>query len=331
MKRDLVSVIVPVYNVEKYLSECLDSILKQTYKNLDIILVDDGSTDSSGKICDEYKNRDSRIRVFHKENGGLSDARNAGISVANGNYITFIDSDDIVGDRYVEFLYNSIIKGKSDISVCRFKRFSNKDSIAYDNTEKEENSIDSKEYYIKTLYQFDHTIYSVSSCAKLYKKEIFKNNRFDVGRINEDFLICDRVLKEAKTVSLIDSTQYFYRINNSSITNSKFNKKRLYILEYCDFLKDKYKNDKQICDAIDSTIYTRSIEFLTLMIESKFHDKNIKKTLWLNIKQGRKKVLKNKETRKQIKISALLSFLGPTFLGNINVLLRKFKKKTNIQ
>ena len=114
----LVSVILPVYNVEKYLIKCLDSVIRQTYQKLEIILVDDGSTDSSGKICDEYANKDGRIKVFHKKNGGLSDARNYGIERSTGEYLAFIDSDDYVDDDYIEFLMNLTESGKYKISLC---------------------------------------------------------------------------------------------------------------------------------------------------------------------------------------------------------------------
>ena len=115
---DLISVIIPIYNVEQYLKECLESVINQTYRNLEIILVDDGSKDKSGKICDEYKNKDERIKVVHKENGGLSDARNAGMKIATGKYIQFIDSDDFIDKDMIETLYNLIIENEADISMC---------------------------------------------------------------------------------------------------------------------------------------------------------------------------------------------------------------------
>ena len=119
----LVSVIVPVYKVEKYLSKCLDSIVNQTYKNLEIILVDDGSPDNSGKICDEYAQKDSRIKVIHKENGGLSSARNAGLDIATGEYIAFADSDDSVHLDFVEKLYRAIKEENADIACCSVEDF----------------------------------------------------------------------------------------------------------------------------------------------------------------------------------------------------------------
>ena len=118
-KQDLISVIVPVYNVENYLKRCLDSIINQTYQNIEIILIDDGSTDNSGNLCEDYKKIDNRIKVVHKTNGGLSDARNTGIKKAKGKYITFVDSDDYVEYDYVEYLYNLIKKYDTNISFCK--------------------------------------------------------------------------------------------------------------------------------------------------------------------------------------------------------------------
>ena len=117
MKKHLVSIVVPVYNVEKYLKRCVDSIINQSYNNIEILLVDDGSTDSSGKICDDYLKKDSRIKVIHKQNGGLSDARNFGIDKSTGDYLSFIDSDDWIEKDMIMNLFNSIINEKSDISI----------------------------------------------------------------------------------------------------------------------------------------------------------------------------------------------------------------------
>ena len=118
-KQDLISIVVPIYNVEKYLEKCINSIIIQTYKNIEIILVNDGSTDSSGKICDIYLKKDKRIKVIHKKNGGLSDARNVGIENAKGKYIAFIDSDDFIDSDFIEILYNLIIEYNADVSCCK--------------------------------------------------------------------------------------------------------------------------------------------------------------------------------------------------------------------
>ena len=131
----LVSIIVPVYNVEKYLERCLDSLINQTLKDIEIILVDDGSTDDSGNICDKYAKKDKRIKVIHKENGGLSDARNIGLSIANGRYLQFVDSDDFIHKQMIEILYNTIINNNADISICDFDKVYENTKIKYNTKE----------------------------------------------------------------------------------------------------------------------------------------------------------------------------------------------------
>lgn len=328
--KDLISIIVPVYNVEKYLSECLDSLLNQTYQNIEIVLIDDGSTDNSGIICDEYKKKDKRIRVFHKKNGGLSDARNYGLSNINGEYLTFVDSDDIISSNYIETLFICCKKTDSDIVVCRFKRFKDKEELK--NVLQSDNylCVNSSDYYLKTLYQNDHTIYSVSSCAKLYKKKIFKVIRFKKGKLNEDFCIINDILNGAKKVSLVDSEMYYYRISENSITNSSFNKDKLFVLEYCNQLLNN-TNDEPVKTALMVTLYTRSIDLLTNMKESNYKDKTIEKELWNNIKKYRKLVITNKMVRRKIKISTFISYFGKNALTYCNVLFRKFKKINNMQ
>lgn len=126
---ELVSIIVPVYNVEKYLKECIESIINQSFSNLEIILVDDGSTDESGNICDDFLNKDKRIKVFHKTNGGLSDARNYGINNSSGKYITFVDSDDLISPIFIDVLYNAIKQYDTHLSICGFQRFKDNDNL----------------------------------------------------------------------------------------------------------------------------------------------------------------------------------------------------------
>ena len=129
MENQLISIIVPIYNVEKYLKQCIESIISQTYRNIEIILVDDGSPDNCGKICDEYSQKDKRIIVLHKENGGLSDARNKGIDIAKGDYLTFVDSDDFVNIDYIEKLYNSIKFNNTKLAQCGISKVDENNEI----------------------------------------------------------------------------------------------------------------------------------------------------------------------------------------------------------
>lgn len=177
--KELISVIIPVYNVEKYLNKSIESVIKQTYKELEIILVDDGSTDSSGKICDEFAQKDDRIKVIHKKNGGLSDARNAGISEAKGKYLGFIDSDDYIDKNFYEILYNVLKKYNSDISICKHRE-------TYTDYEENTSKLEIKEQVFNTEQALKELLLfgEVNNYAwnKLYKKELFNEINYPVGK-----------------------------------------------------------------------------------------------------------------------------------------------------
>ena len=178
----LVSIIVPVYNVEKYLSKCIDSILAQTYKNLEIILVDDGSKDNSGTICDEYSKKDKRIKIIHKPNGGISDVRNHGLKIATGDYIGFVDSDDYIAEDMFETLVSLLEKNDADISIVSFYEYYNGKLIGV--RENENVEIMNKVEAIKELL-IDRKIQSYT-WNKLFKKELFDGLQFPVGKNFED-------------------------------------------------------------------------------------------------------------------------------------------------
>lgn len=180
----LISIVVPVYNVEAYAEQCIESILNQSYKNLQIILVDDGSTDRSGEICDFYRQRDSRIEVIHKKNGGLSDARNTGIKFVKAKYVTFADSDDILHEDYVDFLYKQLIEFDADIAICRYKRFTNIEETK--EVEKKVKTVvfNSVEALKNLLYTPE--IIPQSAYAKMYRTKLFEDIEYPVGKINED-------------------------------------------------------------------------------------------------------------------------------------------------
>lgn len=221
---DLISVIVPVYNVEQYLKDCIDSVISQTYKNIEIILIDDGSTDYSGTICDDYQTKDNRIKVIHKENGGLSSARNCGIDTASGKFITFVDSDDIIQPKYIEYLYNALIAYDADFSWCYFNYAKKliKDLTASD--EFKPVLLVGCEFYNEEAYKKG----GVNSTAKLFKREIFSKIRFSDGRIHEDaFLYNDLLKNKFERVVLIENELYIYRLHNNSIVKSKMTDKKL--------------------------------------------------------------------------------------------------------
>lgn len=221
-----ISVIIPVYKVEEYLEQCVDSISDQTYKNLEIILVDDGSPDNCGKMCDEYAQKDNRIKVIHKENGGLSDARNAGLEVADGEYIFFVDSDDYIDKEMIERLYQLLKKDNSDMSVCDKMYVSETCDII-----KEQKHL-SSECIVYTPTEFLKIIlHHVEAWAKLYKRELFEGIRFPKGKINEDVFIAHRIAYKCKSISYIPQSMYFYRMRNKSIMRSGYNIRHLDAVE----------------------------------------------------------------------------------------------------
>lgn len=218
---DLISVIIPIYNVEAYLHRCVDSILRQTYQNLEIILVNDGSPDRCGEICDAYALKDNRVNVVHKVNGGLSDARNEGINIARGKFISFIDSDDWVNDDYIEKLYNLLIMTQSEISVCNFYATSN-ENVEYDQSKIAEILQFTN---IEALSQFNNK-YSeqlVVAWGKLYKKTLFDNLRYPVGRIHEDEFITYKLIHKSQGVVLTTEPLLYYWQRENSITGNSFN------------------------------------------------------------------------------------------------------------
>lgn len=240
--RILITVVVPVYNVELYLHQCIESIRNQTYKELEIILVDDGSTDTSGIICDECAKKDERIIVIHKENGGLSDARNTGIKIASGEYICFIDSDDFIDAYMLENLYLACVQNEAQISICK-RRF------VYDNERFE--SIN-KKYSTKVfsgIEGFKHFLLEdidgfVVAWNKLYKTNLFYNIQYPKGIIHEDCFTTYKLLLASKTVVYIEYIGYFYRQRNDSIMkNSNFEKDSVILDAYEKILclvKQKY-------------------------------------------------------------------------------------------
>lgn len=212
----LISVIVPIYKVEPYLRRCLDSIVNQTYTNLEIILVDDGSPDGCPAICDEYAAKNNRIVVIHKKNGGLSDARNAGLDICKGEYITFVDSDDWLADCFIEKLYEAITLQDSDIAICSYTKTTSTFSSSIKNT------VITPIHYspidaIKKLWSNEATTF-VTSCWKLYKKDLFKEVRFPKGVINEDERTTHKIYYASKKIVFIDIPLYFYFQRIDSIT-----------------------------------------------------------------------------------------------------------------
>lgn len=217
---DLISIIVPVYNVEQYISRCIDSLLSQSYKNLEILLIDDGSTDSSGNICDEYANKYNNVHVYHKKNGGLSSARNLGLEKINvrSRYVGFVDSDDFVHPNMYKVLYDNLIESDSDISVCNFEKvYDDNYPLEVINNVSVVNSINLIENY------FDHLEICTIVCNKLYKRECIDGIKFELGRIYEDQIYSPQVIYKSKKIALTDAKLYYYYQRKDSISHGGHN------------------------------------------------------------------------------------------------------------
>lgn len=218
-----ISLIVPVYKVEPYLRECVDSILAQTFTDFELILIDDGSPDNCGIICDEYAEKDNRIIVIHQKNGGLSAARNAGLDVAKGEYVTFIDSDDVVSPQYLKLLYGQLLNNGCDISICGNIEFT-KDYSQIEHVVNGYVTVTGREA-TKGIYD-DKKRAPVMACGKLYKIKLFDSIRFPEGRIHEDDYIVPILLYRSEKVCILSSKLYGYRQRDDSIMGKTFSIKR---------------------------------------------------------------------------------------------------------
>lgn len=223
----LISVIIPVYNVEKYLSQCIVSVLKQSYRNLEIILIDDGSTDKSGGICDDYAKKDKRINVIHQKNRGLSSVRNIGVENARGEYIFWIDSDDYVSEVIIEELYKNIIRYNADISICEFTQgaernycFKNKEATytkSFDNTKG-----------LELIYKSHHfSFVMVASWAKLIKKSLYTGIHYPDGKLFEDIYVSHKLINKCLNIVYTDKIMYYYYQSSESILGNKLHIKKL--------------------------------------------------------------------------------------------------------
>ena len=220
----LISVIIPVYKVEAYLTACVESVLAQTYQNFEIILVDDGSPDNCPQMCDEFAARDSRIRVIHKPNGGLSSARNAGIDAAKGEYLAFLDSDDLWTPLFLERLYRAIGETGADLAVCLFRRF--RGTPPLEQPEAAQTLLLTQTEAFECLFGVRNENMVVAP-NKLYSADTFREIRYPVGKLHEDEAVIHEILGLAQKVAWVDEAHYLYRESSNSITTAKFSLKRL--------------------------------------------------------------------------------------------------------
>ena len=220
MTSEMISVIVPVYKVEEYLDECIQSLVEQTYTNLEIILVDDGSPDRCPEMCDAWAQKDSRIRVIHKENGGLSDARNAALEIVKGEYLCFVDSDDFVSEDMCQVMLDALKANQADIVSTSFSIYKNGESVFQNNFQS--GCFTAKEAVIEMLL---NGCITPSVCGKLFPREFFADVRFPVHEIYEDIAVVPKLFSKCRRVYYYEKPLYAYRHNDGSITKSPYSKK----------------------------------------------------------------------------------------------------------
>lgn len=219
MDKPLISVIVPVYKVEEYLDRCVESLVNQTYDNIEIILVDDGSPDKCPHICNVWAEKDSHIKVIHKENGGLSDARNAGMKVAHGDYISFVDSDDLVNLRFLEVLYDAIAESDAELAACDVVSFSDENDLKSIEIKKPNVENYTPEQALSLLIKGRG--FRAVAWNKLYKADILKDESFEVGKLHEDEFFTYRIFDKCKKLSFVNIPLYFYRQREGSIMTNQ--------------------------------------------------------------------------------------------------------------
>lgn len=277
----LVSVIVPVYNVEKYISRCIDSIISQSFRNMEIILVDDGSTDNSLELCESYAQKDNRIKLIAKENEGSSVARNIGLGLAEGKYIVFIDSDDALESDFVETLLKAAELHRADICICGYKK--NGKNCLIDEYGKTE-LITDRSMLGKALI-VERRI-GVMPWGKIYKKECIGNIRFIKGRINQDDLFCHQVFSHCSSVVKVNLPLYLYTENNTGVTYSNFGIRKIDILPIA--LHRLEVIEETWPEYLDTAMYIAACSFIDLHIEY------AKRHLW-NDERFTKKLMVDRE------------------------------------
>ena len=220
----MISIIVPIYKVESYLRQCLDSILNQSYRDFELILIDDGSPDNCGAICDEYACADGRVRVVHQENSGVSAARNAGLAMVKGEYIVFVDADDVIHPLLLEHLYRAINTYAADIAMCWFSRFKHSPEYCLNQPYIEKRIMSGREACSYIGASEDRV--STTPCMKMCRIELFEGIQYPHGQIHEDEAVTHKLLYKAKKIVELDEQLYFYRITPNSIMTSPFSVKR---------------------------------------------------------------------------------------------------------
>lgn len=301
IEKPLVSVIIPVYNVEAYLDKCIETVRNQTYTNLEILLIDDGSKDASGKICDAYGAQDDRIIVIHKENGGQSEARNRGLDIAKGEYIAFVDSDDYVDARMIELQLAYLQANGCDMVSCGTVKTVSDEEQAPDFEDLAGELITQREAFFRLFYRRKFPGYV---CAKLFRAETFKELRFPVGKIFEDVITTYHALEQITSVGILDCPMYYYRQNVQSTVHIKYRPARLNQVYYAMEMLEGVKGDAELERAAETFLFFALMDNYSLIEQPYEEDKKFLKS---QIKKYRMSVLKNRKEGCSLRIMACIA------------------------
>ncbi len=304
---DLISIVIPIYKVEKYLDKCVNSILTQTYSNLEIFLVDDGSPDNCGKMCDDYARKDSRIKVIHKANGGLADARNVAIDAATGEWIICVDSDDFVESDYVESLYNLVKKYNSLIACSRF-RYVYEDKVNQHIEEPYFEAVYDKWIALKSLFlqQEIHT----GAWGKIYHRSLFASGvRYPYGLIYEDLPTTYLLMLQSEKIAYCNKRTYNYLLRPTSLEGSSFNpKKSKSAVKIIESIQSHFKELTPILPAVKSRLFSLASHVLLAMPNG--YEGDDKNFLLDYIKKHRFAIIFGLSIRFKARIMAISSFFG---------------------
>jgi len=309
--KPLISIIVPIYNVEAYLAKCINSIISQTYGNLEIFLVDDGSPDRCGSICDEYAKQDARIKVIHKKNGGLSDARNVAIDVAKGEYITFVDSDDYVANDYVESLYKLIVENDAQMSITRCIPFFEGTKPVHIRQTKITKVFNTYNALISLFYQKD---FDNAAWAKMYHCSLFKSDiRYPKGWLYEDLPTTYKLMMLCKKIAFSSYENYYYLLRKDSIEGAPFKPQKY---ECCiKIIRQFEENKKKMLPAIQKSVDCRIVSFaFHILLEIPKEQIEMRTNLLDIIKRYRIRILLDSCARRKTRIACLLSLGGLFFI-----------------
>lgn len=283
--KDLVSIIIPIYNIEKYLEKCIKSLINQTYRNLEIILINDGSTDESARICEEYKEQDNRIVFINKKNGGAASAKNKGLKVAKGDYITFVDSDDFIEPDMIEYMVNTIKKYNSDIIQCSFTNL-------YKNTERfkqdkiVEQKISSKDFLELFLTKWDSSLF----WNKLFKRDVIENVFFKEGRCIDDEFFTYKCVINSKSIVTSNKIVYNYRMRKSGVMKSESSQKQI-LKDRVDYLYERYELVRKIYKDLDKDFLEHLLTYYLIISKDYYVDEKLLDYMKDNLKSIKGKII----------------------------------------